>query len=190
MHHKKINVIVLLLGALALLIGSVVALAEDPAPAAADAAKKPTFVGSKACKTCHQGEKNGKIYESWMDSKHANAMSVLDSAKGETKDPKCLKCHTTGYGAGGFGEKGMEAIELAGVGCESCHGPGSEYKPMKVMKDKAAATAAGLMAVTEATCVKCHNSESPTFKSFDFKTAYAKIEHHVPKAAEAAPAAK
>lgn len=188
MHNKRIQMIGLLIGALALLIGSVIAFAEDPAPAAAEA-KKPAYVGSKACKTCHQGDKNGKVFETWFDSKHAKAMSVLDSTKGETKDPKCLKCHTTGHGEGGFGTAGMEALDLAGVGCEACHGPGSEYKAMKVMKDKTAAVAAGLVVPDEKTCVKCHNSESPTFKSFDFKEAYKKIEHHAPKAAEgAAPA--
>jgi hypothetical protein len=184
MHHKKLYVIILLAGALALLLGTVLAFAED-----APAAKAPTYVGSKACKTCHQGDKNGKVFETWMESKHAKALSALDSTKGETKDAKCLKCHTTGANSGGYGTAGMEAMDLAGVGCEACHGPGSEYKSMKVMKDKAAAKAAGLVIPDEKTCVKCHNSESPTFKSFSYAEMYKKIEHHVPKATEgAAPA--
>lgn len=146
----------------------------------AAAEKKPTYVGSKACKTCHQGEKNGKIHETWLESKHAHALMTLDSAKGERTDAKCLKCHTTGYGKGGYGSPGMEALDLAGVGCESCHGPGSEYKSLKVMKDHDAAVKAGLWTADEKMCVTCHNAESPQFKSFDYKTAYAKIEHHVP----------
>ncbi len=189
MSAKQTYTFALIATAFVILVLAAVVLAADPAPAAADAAKKPTFVGSKACKTCHQGEKNGKIFESWMESKHAKAMSVLDSTKGETTDAKCLKCHTTGYGAGGYGEKGMEAIDLAGVGCESCHGPGSEYKSMKVMKDHEASLAAGMIVPTEATCKKCHNEESPTFKGFNFKEAYEKIAHHVPvKPDSAAPA--
>ena len=66
--------------------------------------------------------------------------------------------------------------------CEACHGPGGDYKAMNVMKDKALAVAAGMIVPDEKTCLKCHNAESPTFKSFDFKTAYAKIAHPRPAA--------
>ncbi len=188
MLSRKAYSFALLFGAFALLAMTLVAAAEDAAPATGEA-KTPAYVGSKACKTCHQGEKNGKVFETWMNSKHASALARLDSAKGETKDPKCLKCHTTGYGVGGFGAEGMEALDLAGVGCESCHGPGSEYKSMKVMKDHDASVKAGLWTPDEKTCVTCHNAESPTFKGFDFKEAYAKIAHKIPpKGEEAAPA--
>ena len=45
-----------------------------------------------------------------------------------------MKCHVTGHGkpASSFGPKFIVAEEA--VGCEACHGPGSEYKKMKVMK--------------------------------------------------------
>ena len=34
-------------------------------------------------------------------------MDALDAAKGEDKDPKCLKCHTIGYGtATGYDKAG------------------------------------------------------------------------------------
>ena len=45
-------------------------------------------------------------------------------------DADCLRCHTTGFGRpGGFPEKGLPAehADLAGVGCESCHGPGGDH---------------------------------------------------------------
>jgi len=69
-----------------------------------------------------------------------------------------------------------------GVQCEACHGPGSDYKAISVMKDKAAAVAAGLIIPDEAMCKKCHNAESPTFTAFDYKTMYAKIAHPRPAA--------
>jgi cytochrome c2 len=171
-------------GVMAFLAATSLAMAEDQAAAPAKPADH-AYVGSKTCKTCHMGEKNGKIWETWLESKHAKSLSVLDSAKGERSDPKCLKCHTVGFGAEtGFKAGGDMAPEgLAAVGCESCHGAGADYKSMKVMKDKAAAVAAGLVIPTEETCKKCHNAESPTFKGFDFKAMYAKIEHHIPKAA-------
>ena len=184
MRNNWLRIMALVIGVTAFLFGTTMAMAEDQAAAPAKPAAH-AYVGSKACKICHMGEKNGKIWETWLASKHANALSVLDSAKGERADAKCLKCHTVGFGTEtGFKAGGdADAQVLAAVGCEACHGAGADFKAMKVMKDKPAALAAGLMIPTEETCKKCHNAESPTFKSFDFKTAYAKIEHHIPKAA-------
>ena len=164
------------------------AFAEEPA-AAEPAAKAPTYVGSKACKTCHMGDKKGRMWEIWLESAHSKSMAVLNAEKGEDKDPKCLKCHTTGYAAGGYGTEGLDATlatpeGLGAVGCESCHGPGSEYKAMKVMKDRTAAVAAGMLIPNEATCTKCHNEESPTFKGFNFEEMVAKIAHKIPAATE------
>ena len=190
MKNNWLRIMVALFCVTGFLASATLALAEDAPAAAKPAAATHAYVGSKACKTCHMGEKNGKIYETWLSSKHANTLAVLDSAKGERADAKCLKCHTTGYGAESGYKTGADAdpAVLASVGCEACHGAGADYKSMKTMKDKAAAIAAGLVMPTEETCKKCHNPESPTFKSFDYKTAYAKIEHHIPKAAAPAPA--
>jgi len=41
--------------------------------------------------------------------------------------------------------------------CESCHGPGSEYKAMPVMKDPAKARAAGLILPDAPFCATCHH---------------------------------
>jgi len=185
MRKDWLCIMALVIGVTAFLFGATMVMAEDQAAAPAKPAVAHAYVGSKTCKMCHQGESHGKIWETWLASKHANALAALDSAKGERTNEKCLKCHTvgfgteTGYKVGGDNDPQV----LAAVGCEACHGPGADFKAMKVMKDKTAAVAAGLVMPTEETCKKCHNPESPTFKSFDFKTAYAKIEHHIPKAA-------
>jgi len=155
--------------------------AEDAAPAG-----DPAYIGSGKCKMCHKGEKNGNIWETWLESKHAKSMESL-VAKGEQNNAECLACHTTGYGTpSGFGaDTTMHNAEaLGGVGCEACHGPGSNYKSKKVMESHEASLAAGLIVPTEATCTKCHNEKSPTFKGFNFKEAYDKIVHHVPEAAD------
>jgi cytochrome c peroxidase len=97
----------------------------------------------------------------------------------------CLKCHTTGYGlANARFEKGFDVAD--GVQCEACHGPGSEYKSMKTMKDREASVAAGLVvfaddAAIEAKCKTCHNEESPTYKEFKFAEMYEKIKHNIPE---------
>lgn len=184
MKNKTLRVLLLVTAAVALLICAALAMAEDKP--AAETPKKPTYVGSDKCKICHKGEKHAMVFEKWMETKHAKALASLDATKAQDKDPKCLKCHTTGYGKGGYGEKGMEALDLAAVGCEACHGPGSEYKAMTVMKDKAKAVAAGLIIPDEAVCKSCHNAESPTMKGeFKFADSFAKIKHAVPDSLKA-----
>lgn len=82
------------------------------------------FVGSAACQGCHASE-----YATWEKSPHARAVKSLE-AKKKTGEDACLACHTTGFGRpGGFAPAGGIAASpgLASVGCESCHGPGSEH---------------------------------------------------------------
>ncbi|MCJ7713750.1 cytochrome C554, partial [Candidatus Bathyarchaeota archaeon] len=61
--------------------------------------------------------------------------------------------------------------------------PGSDYKSKKIMEDKKLAVENGLKIYEnpEELCVRCHNEESPSFKEFNFKEMWAKIEHSVPK---------
>ncbi|MBU1700203.1 MAG: cytochrome c family protein, partial [Candidatus Eisenbacteria bacterium] len=75
-----------------------------------------TYIGSEKCKMCHKGETKGAIFEKWLETPHAKAFENLPAAS--QKDEKCLVCHTTAFGAGGYvvGAEGAEAF--AGVGCE------------------------------------------------------------------------
>ncbi len=154
------------------------------------------YIGVKKCSMCHRSEKQGSQFPIWEASMHAKAYETLKSEaadkiaaeKGyETKAVEteaCLKCHATGYNLPAERlEKGFEVAD--GVQCETCHGPGSEYKSMKIMKDKDAAVKAGLQiwtddAAIEAMCKNCHNEESPTFKGFNFAEMYQKIKHNIP----------
>lgn len=148
------------------------------------------YVGVDGCKMCH-GKKTGDQYKIWSESAHANAFKVLasDEAKAVAKklklegDPQkldeCLSCHVTAHGVDAKLLGSKYSVE-DGVGCESCHGPGSDYKKYSVMKDREKAIAAGLIMPDEKTCIQCHNEKSPTYKEFDFKKAYAKIAHPIP----------
>lgn len=173
------------LGLAALVIlAAAVAGAEEKAPH--------KYIGAAKCGMCHKTEAKGNQLGQWEKSAHAKAFATLASEKAlaiakEKKLDKapqesdaCLKCHVTGHGkpAAHF-EASFKKEE--GVGCESCHGPGSDYKTLNVMKDREAAVAAGLVIPNEKTCTECHNAESPTFKSFDFKTMFAKVAHPNPK---------
>lgn len=174
------------------------------------------FVGAAKCKICHNKAESGAQFTVWQKAGHSQAYATLatEEAKAAGKklgieDPqksaKCLKCHSTAYF---FSETPVKNIELKkdgtprlaveeGVGCESCHWAGSLYEPKKVMESYEASIKAGMNPNPEATCVKCHNSESPTWKAdrytlangtkvgFDYAQAYEKIKHPNPLMADA-----
>ncbi len=148
-----------------------------------------TYVGVKMCGACHKGEKKGSQFEIWQKSKHAEAYKTLTGAKAAeiakakglkkaaNESPECLTCHTITADA---------KLTADGVQCETCHGAGSAYKNMAVMKDRAKAIAAGLTefkdnAAIEKECRTCHNEKSPTFKAFKFEEMWPKIKHPMPK---------
>jgi len=79
------------------------------------------FVGSKSCKLCHEYE-----YEKWSSKAHAHAYTTLERV-GSQYDPECVVCHVVGMEyESGFGSEDKTA-HLKNVGCENCHGPGSEH---------------------------------------------------------------
>jgi hypothetical protein len=147
------------------------------------------YVGVKVCKMCHQTDKQGKQFAVWQKSKHAEAYKTLTGAKAEeiakakglkkaaNESLECLECHVVTADA---------KLITDGVQCESCHGAGSAYKTMPIMKDKAKAIKAGLAefkddAAIEKLCKSCHNEKSPTSKEFKFKEMWPKIKHSIPK---------
>ena len=114
---------------------------------------KPNYVGVAKCQACHKTEKSGNQYGKWLDSKHAKAWATLASPEAKEvarkkgiddpqKSDKCVKCHIATHGVEA---KFIDTLtKEEGVSCEACHGPGSEYKALKVMKDRQAAIAAGV----------------------------------------------
>lgn len=111
------------------------------------------YIGAAKCKMCHKIE-----YESWTGLAHAKAFEQLSGD--EASNAECLKCHATGGTA-----------DMPGVQCEACHGPGGDYKSMKIMKDHEASIAAGLIVPDEATCKSCHEGAPHEQKAFDYATA-------------------
>ena len=80
------------------------------------------YIGVKNCAECHED-----ITASWAKTPHARA---FESLKKEGKDttPGCVKCHSVAYDLdGGFIDMELTP-ELAGVQCESCHGPGLKHR--------------------------------------------------------------
>jgi len=108
------------------------------------------------CMGCHASmPKFAAIYEKWKVSGHANVFNQQLSTSTHYST-SCMKCHTTGYdhnvvsNNGGFDDVAASLgwsfapptspakwdslvtyypglVNLATIGCESCHGPGSEH---------------------------------------------------------------
>jgi len=174
---RKLHVFLIALGALMLCVTQT-------------ASAEPEIIGAPKCKICHRA-KTGDQWKIWTESAHARAFETLASAQSQKiaadlglgdpqQEPACLKCHTTRVSLGedvAINEK-ANYDDSEGVGCEACHGPGSDYKSRKVMLDPEASRAAGLIMNTG--CRQCHNEESPTFKGFDFEAQWLEIAHMVP----------
>jgi len=155
------------------------------------AAQDFSYIGAAKCKMCHNSEKAGFAYKIWTESSHSKALASLSSQKSldyakangiadPAKDQKCLKCHSTYHAAKPDAIETLTATE--GVSCESCHGPGSAYKAMNIMKDQALSIKNGLILPTKEVCEKCHNKENPFYKPFNYDEAVKKIAHPTPKA--------
>jgi hypothetical protein len=161
------------------------------------------YVGLKMCKMCHKKEATGNQFGKWEAGPHSKTYETLGSDEAKAvgaklgidnpqESPKCLKCHSTAYH---WTEKiQTEKVKVEdGVVCESCHGPGKNYKSKSVMKDKAAAIAKGMIYPATKSCELCHNESSATWNperyttadgkkvGFDVKQAYEKIKHPNPK---------
>ncbi|MBF0425727.1 MAG: hypothetical protein HQL66_07900 [Magnetococcales bacterium] len=117
------------------------------------------FLGAQKCQACHP-----RPFAAWSSSRHAQALSTLERVN-KGFDPDCLVCHTVGFNRpGGFIDTGVTP-QLAGVQCESCHGPGREH--VQEGHDKKMPPTADQ---TEALCRGCHNAlHAPAFEFKHFR---------------------
>ncbi len=119
-----------------------------------------TYIGNDDCVLCHN-----KIFKHWEVTGHASAYETLVKA-GHEYDPECVECHVVGLNFFTGFETIESTPELKGVGCESCHGAGSDHKEIQ-SRDY------GMVNVEN--CEICHNDEhSP---NFEFKEYWKKIKH-------------
>jgi hypothetical protein len=136
---------------------------EGAVPGVAPVSK---YVGSEACQSCH-----ANAYAIWENSGHAHAFESL-AVKRADADPSCIGCHTIGFGMPTGYRREFAGKKLAGVGCESCHGPGSEHVAQHQLGGKVFVKYRSLGA---ADCAVCHYGEfSRPFKWDQF---WAKIKH-------------
>ena len=124
------------------------------------AASQRPYAGTDTCKGCHADE-----HAQWATTGHARALATLVDKK-KDGDLACLTCHATGAGAEGGFRDAQSSPDLAAVGCESCHGPGTEH---------AAKPAKGYGKIELATCIGCHNRENSP--RFDYYSYLPKVQH-------------
>jgi hypothetical protein len=154
------------------------------------------YIGVAKCAMCHKKEASGNQYGAWLGEKHSKAYETLAGEKAlamakehelgtPQKEPKCLVCHVTAFPVMDDLENQTITLE-EGVSCESCHGPGSEYKSIKTMKaifaGEIKGDSVGLWTISEKTCLKCHDPENPfTAAEFNYEKAVAQVAHPYPE---------
>lgn len=93
----------------------------DTQPTTGNSGLTGPFVGSTRCMQCHSS-----IHADWSQTLHAKAFETLE-AIGQDDNPVCVRCHVVGLNSvGGFSSRAL-TNDLAGVGCEACHGPGRAH---------------------------------------------------------------
>jgi len=146
---------------------------------------KYAYVGVAGCRMCHRSKKRGEQIKIWQNSKHAKAFALLKTpeaakvgkekglAKPPHESPECLKCHATGWDL--TAEQKAKFLKRKfkiedGVQCETCHGAGSKYKSLSVMKNRERAVKKGLVVGDEKLCRRCHNEQAPSWDPQRFTT--------------------
>ncbi|HOW65668.1 MAG TPA: multiheme c-type cytochrome [Candidatus Paceibacterota bacterium] len=102
-------------------IGSSVTVPADATSFFRVAGTPPVFGAAVSCGDCHKN-----LYPTWTNTTHAHALETLKGI-GQGTNPRCLTCHTVGYGfPSGFTSETATPF-YAGVQCANCHGPSGNH---------------------------------------------------------------
>ncbi|MCB9763195.1 MAG: cytochrome c family protein [Alphaproteobacteria bacterium] len=121
-----------------------------------------TYVGGAACGACHPAEA-----EVWSRTAHSHAYETLQGRQ-RAYDPSCIRCHTVGFGHPGGFRSAAQDPGLRGVGCEACHGPGSDHVD-------APAAGYGVLPEGPAACVACHTEDNSP--DYDWGAYWPQVRH-------------
>jgi len=117
------------------------------------------YVGSTACRDCHEDE-----YANFFNfAKKAHSFESVRRMRSHLTPAEfdgCLECHTTGFGRPGGFRSEEETPDLKNAGCEVCHGPGSRHVLSGSRDD-----IKGDLTLND--CAVCHNQER--IEAFNFK---------------------
>jgi cytochrome c554/c'-like protein len=124
------------------------------------------YVGTEKCLACHPN-----AAAVWKASAHAHAFATLIDRKADA-DPKCIGCHTTGFGIALGYRRELGATRLVDVGCESCHGPGSLHVRQR---DGDRSVDFTFRPLATGDCARCHYGEFS--RPFDWDQFWPVIKH-------------
>ena len=125
-------------------------------------------VGSATCKSCHRSE-----HRQLKREPHSKAMRRLVGADAE--NTACVRCHATPTASGPPSEDLADYRTDEGVGCESCHGPGSEHSESPDTDNIIGLGESCPECVIEAICTSCH---TPTWdEDWELKGHLERIAH-------------
>jgi len=122
------------------------------------------YVGSAACADCHAEE-----HAAWRATPHATALHTLVDARRE-HNAKCVACHVVGLGTETGWDFERPAPELAGVGCEVCHGAGADHA-----RDPRAGNVR--RSPSQQVCLECHDEKHSEAFPERFLEALERIRH-------------
>lgn len=125
-----------------------------------------TYVGSQACASCHEGD-----YTIWKNTGHSHAWSTLEQVEADA-DPKCITCHSVGFGETSGYRREFKHEKLVNVGCESCHGPASTHV---TEREAGGEISFHFRPLAEADCRTCHYGEFS--RPFDWDQFWPHIAH-------------
>jgi hypothetical protein len=120
------------------------------------AGPEPQYAGAQACIECH-----ANIHTSEMDTRHSHALETLKTI-GQHNNPACLPCHTVGNGLNSGFISEAATPHLAGVQCESCHGPAANHAA-----NEFDLTVRPRVEIAATVCGGCHTGKhQPTFEEW------------------------
>jgi predicted CXXCH cytochrome family protein len=144
------------------------------------------------CLQCHNNVTAPDKFTPWAKTAHATALQrKLEGSAGQAFNATCLECHTLGYDKtavnNGFDDVAaaagwnfpasnqpgnwsmLESIQspndladLAGIQCESCHGPQGNVS--NVVHSTAATDSAARISWSEEVCASCHEDFAEAYK--------------------------
>ena len=119
-----------------------------------------SFTGNEPCGECHPDQIES--YDKYSKKRHSGqSVRRMAGELTEAEVKSCFGCHTTGYMKPGGFVSFETTPEMADLGCETCHGPGSEH----VDSGGDPELIKGKLAVED--CEICHNAER--VNNFNFK---------------------
>jgi hypothetical protein len=123
----------------------VVAQSQIPGTLAEKVEEEAYYVGMGKCKECHP--EHVETYSHWKYSKNFRILELREMEH----DPRCLPCHTTGYGKPGGFVSVEETPHMKNIQCETCHGPASLHVKAPTVEEHQRT-----LSVPKNVCTTCH----------------------------------